>query len=78
MSDGIFIGATRPADMRNMMLLAALCYLAAVWLLTPVWANHGLWLALHVSFAARGLSLLARYPALERAAHAVSAARQAG
>ena len=78
MLDGIFIGATRSADMRNMMLLAALCYLAAVWLLTPVWANHGLWLALHVSFAARGLSLLARYPALERAAHAVSAARQAG
>ena len=78
MLDGIFIGATRSADMRNMMLLAALCYLAAVWLLTPVWANHGLWRALHVSFAARGLSLLARYPALERAAHAVSAARQAG
>ena len=78
MLDGIFIGATRSADMRNMMVLAVICYLAAVWQLTPVLGNHGLWLALHVSFAARGLSLLARYPALERAAHAVSAARQAG
>ena len=68
MLDGIFIGATRSADMRNMMALAAGCYLVAVWALTPVWGNHGLWLALHVSFAARGLSLLARYPALERAA----------
>lgn len=69
MLDGIFIGATRTADMRNMMLVAELCYLVALWLLTPWFANHGLWLALHVSFAARGLSLLARYPALERAAH---------
>ncbi|MGY3437443.1 MULTISPECIES: MATE family efflux transporter [unclassified Marinovum] len=72
MLDGIFIGATRSADMRNMMVLATLAYLTAVWLLTPIWANHGLWLALHVSFAARGLSLMACYPALERSAVAAA------
>ncbi|MGX9357107.1 MATE family efflux transporter [Roseobacteraceae bacterium S113] len=67
MMDGIFIGATRSADMRNMMALSAGVYALAVWALLP-YGNHGLWLALHISFAARGLSLLARYPALERAA----------
>jgi MATE family multidrug resistance protein len=68
MLDGVFIGATRSADMRNMMLVTAAIYALAVWLLLPL-GNHGLWLALHVSFAARGLTLLARYPALERAAN---------
>ncbi|WP_425038219.1 MATE family efflux transporter [Primorskyibacter sp. S187A] len=66
MMDGIFIGATRSGDMRNMMALSAVIYGIALWLLLP-WGNHGLWLALHVSFLARGLTLLARYPALERA-----------
>lgn len=70
MFDGIFIGATRTADMRNMMLVAALIYAAAAWMLIGPLGNHGLWLALHVSFLARGLTLAARYPALERAAAA--------
>ena len=68
MFDGIFIGATRTADMRNMMAVAAALYFAAVWALIPSMENHGLWLALHVSFAARGVTLALRYPALERAA----------
>lgn len=68
MLDGIFIGATRSADMRNMMALSAAVYWLAVWLLLDPMGNHGLWLALHISFAARGLTLALRYPALERAA----------
>ena len=36
--DGIFIGATWSRDMRNMMLLSVLVYLAAWALLTPLWA----------------------------------------
>ena len=68
MFDGIFIGATRSADMRNMMLVAAVIYALAVWLLIEPMGNHGLWLALHISFLARGLTLGLRYPALERAA----------
>lgn len=66
MFDGIFIGATRTADMRNMMLVSALIYAAAAVLLVPVYGNHGLWMALLISFVARGLTLAARYPALER------------
>lgn len=72
MMDGIFIGATRSADMRNMMLVAAAIYALAVWLLLEPFGNTGLWTALHISFAARGLTLLARYPALERAARAAT------
>ncbi|MCE8533983.1 MATE family efflux transporter [Ruegeria pomeroyi] len=68
MFDGIFIGATRSADMRNMMALSAAIYFAAVWLLIEPYGNHGLWMALTISFIARGITLGLRYPALERAA----------
>lgn len=65
MLDGIFIGATRASDMRNMMAVSAGIYALAVLLLLPPFENHGLWLALLLSFAARGLTLGLRYPALE-------------
>ncbi|MEL7214071.1 MAG: MATE family efflux transporter [Pseudomonadota bacterium] len=68
MLDGIFIGATRTGDMRNMMVLSAALYLAALLTLVPAFGNHGLWAALLISFVARGVTLGLRYPALERAA----------
>lgn len=67
MFDGIFIGATRTRDMRNMMIVSALIYALAVLLLMPPFGNHGLWLALLISFVARGATLACRYPALEKA-----------
>ncbi len=66
MLDGIFIGATRTRDMRNMMLVSSVIYLVALALLIPAFGNHGLWLAFLVSFIARGVTLGLRYPALER------------
>jgi MATE family multidrug resistance protein len=68
MFDGIFIGATRTRDMRNMMAVSFAGYVALVALLVPVWGNHGLWAAMLGFFALRGLTLGLRYPALERAA----------
>jgi MATE family, multidrug efflux pump len=65
MLDGVFIGATRSRDMRNMMLLSTLIYGGSAWLLVPWLQNHGLWLALLVSFVARGVTLAWCYPALE-------------
>ena len=62
--DGIFIGTTRTADMRNMMIVSAAVYYAAWWLLTPPLANHGLWASLIIFFVVRGLTLGARMPAL--------------
>lgn len=68
MLDGIFIGATRTADMRNMMVVSALIYGLAVWAMVPWLGNHGLWCALVISLIVRGVSLGIRYPALERSA----------
>ncbi|WP_300496861.1 MATE family efflux transporter [uncultured Methylophaga sp.] len=54
--DGLFVGATRSREMRNTMLFSALCcYLPAFYLLQP-FGNHGLWAALLIFLAARGLS----------------------
>lgn len=54
--DGMFIGATRGAEMRNSMAVAAAGF--GVMLFTvPMLGNHGLWLALAVFLALRGVSL---------------------
>lgn len=54
--DGMFIGATRGADMRNSMAVAALGF--GLTLLTLPWlGNHGLWLALSVFLSLRGIAL---------------------
>ncbi|MGE0211593.1 MAG: MATE family efflux transporter [Parvibaculaceae bacterium] len=68
--DGIFVGATRTADMRNMMILSFAAYLAAWWTLEPMWGNHGLWAALAVFFVARAITLGWRLPGIERQAFA--------
>lgn len=68
MLDGIFIGATRSRDMRNMMVVSFAVYCLCVAALLPMLGNHGLWISLLISFVARGVTLGLRYPALERAA----------
>jgi len=70
MLDGVFIGATRTKDMRNMMVLSFLGYCGLVLLLLPSFGNHGLWMAMNGFFILRGISLALRYPALERVAAA--------
>jgi MATE family multidrug resistance protein len=66
--DGIFIGATRTGDMRNMMIVSLAAFLGAWAVLTPPYGNHGLWASMMVFFIVRALTLAAYYPALERAA----------
>ncbi len=63
--DGIFIGATRTADMRRAMLVSLAIFLVAWWLLQP-FGNHGLWAALYVHYLARAATLSCYYPALLR------------
>lgn len=67
MLDGIFIGATRTGDMRNMTAVSSAIYFASVWAFSG-YGNDGLWMALLISLVARGVTLGIRYPALERAA----------
>ncbi len=57
--DGVFIGATWSATMRNMMLLSLAVFIAAYYALFPVLGNHGLWLAMELFLGLRGLTLLA-------------------
>jgi MATE family multidrug resistance protein len=59
--DGVFIGATRTAEMRNGMAVSLLAYWLAAWLLIPLLGNHGLWLAFLLLMGARGLWLGAIY-----------------
>ncbi|CTQ50438.1 MATE family efflux transporter [Jannaschia donghaensis] len=68
MLDGVFIGATRTRDMRNMTVLSFVVYLLALFALVPWLGNHGLWAALMVSFVVRGGTLAWKYPALVDAA----------
>jgi MATE family multidrug resistance protein len=63
--DGTYIGATWTRDMRNFMLGALAVYLAALYALAG-FGNHGLWWALLIFLAVRGLTLGLRYPALTR------------
>jgi len=64
--DGIFIGATRTADMRNMMLLSLAVFILMWATLTPLFANHGLWAAIVIFLGLRAITLGLRYPALVR------------
>ena len=68
MLDGVFIGATRTRDMRNMMIISFLGYCGFIVLLLPNFGNHGLWWAMNGFFVLRGITLAVRYPALERSA----------
>ncbi len=64
--DGIYVGASWARDMRNLMLVALVIYIAAFAALTPL-GNTGLWLSFLVFLLARGLLQAWRYPALVRA-----------
>jgi MATE family multidrug resistance protein len=63
--DGVYIGATWARDMRNLMLLSLLIFLAA-WFALRSFGNAGLWGAFLVHYAARGGLQALRYPVLLR------------
>jgi len=64
--DGVFVGTTRTAALRNAMLASLALFWAAEALLVPIWANHGLWAAFLLFFSARGVSLSFALPHLLR------------
>lgn len=55
--DGIFIGATWSGPMRNVSILSTTIFVASCWLLMPFLDNSGLWLAMLVFLASRGIGL---------------------
>ncbi len=64
--DGVFVGATRSAEMRNSMLVSLIIYIVAVLVLVPLLGNHGLWMALMTLMVARAATLGAYLPGLRR------------
>jgi MATE family multidrug resistance protein len=73
MLDGIFIGATLTREMLKAMALSVAIYAAAVAVLLPAFGNHGLWAALMVLNAARGITMALAYPRAEARAAAGAA-----
>jgi MATE family multidrug resistance protein len=63
--DGIFIGATEGAMMRNAMIVAAGVYFPLGYAMTEGFGNHGLWAAIWVYMALRAGTLALAYPRLE-------------
>ncbi|RRH76854.1 MATE family efflux transporter [Falsigemmobacter faecalis] len=66
--DGIFIGAMLTREMRNVMLAAVAIYGVALFALVPVFGSHGLWAALLILNAARGIGMALLYRRAEAAA----------
>jgi MATE family multidrug resistance protein len=63
--DGVYIGATASAAMRNSMVMAAAgFFFLPFFLLFPYIGNHALWMAMLLFMAARGVILTILYPRL--------------
>lgn len=55
--DGVFIGATRAREMRDVMVASLLLVFFPLWYLTTPYANHGLWFAFMAFIASRGIGM---------------------
>ena len=56
--DGIYIGATASKAIRNTMIISSILVFLPMWyFLTPVFGNHGLWIAFLGFMVARGVSM---------------------
>ncbi|PCI85897.1 MAG: MATE family efflux transporter [Hyphomicrobiales bacterium] len=63
--DGVFLGATRGADMRNMMLISLAVYFISWFILVELFGNHGHWAAYAIMLFTRGITLHSRIPKLK-------------
>jgi len=55
--DGVFVGATRAREMRDIMLVSTFLVFLPTWYMTHELGNHGLWLALAAFLASRGIGM---------------------
>ncbi|MDH3620319.1 MAG: MATE family efflux transporter [Gammaproteobacteria bacterium] len=55
--DGVYVGMTRAREMRNIMLVSTFVIFLPVWYFTRPFGNHGLWFALLVFLASRGIGM---------------------
>jgi len=59
--DGVFIGATKSRQMRDVMLVSLIVFFLPVWYISQPLDNHGLWLALIVFTIARSAMMVLVY-----------------
>ena len=59
--DGVFVGATRAREMRDIMLVSTFLVFLPAWFLLQGFGNHGLWLAFLVFLASRGAGMHVSY-----------------
>lgn len=55
--DGVYVGATRAREMRNIMVFSAFAVFLPAWYLLQPLGNHGLWLAFMLFLASRGVGM---------------------
>ena len=55
--DGVFVGATRAKEMRDIMLISSFLVFVPAWYVFRPLENHGLWLALTLFLASRGIGM---------------------
>lgn len=67
--DGIFIGITRTAAMRNAGVVAVALYLVAHFILEPRFGGAGIWMAFLVYYVARALTMLPAWIYIKRDLH---------
>jgi len=64
--DGIFIGTTRTAAMRNAGIAAVILYIGAHYLIYPTLGAPGIWVAFLFYYVVRALTLAVAYPSIRR------------
>jgi MATE family multidrug resistance protein len=55
--DGVYVGATRAKEMRDIMLISAFVVFIPAWYLLQGFGNHGLWMAFTIFMASRGIGM---------------------
>lgn len=55
--DGVFVGATRAREMRDIMVISTLVVFLPAWYLLQPLGNHGLWMAFTFFMASRGIGM---------------------
>ncbi|KZN68890.1 hypothetical protein N478_13275 [Pseudoalteromonas luteoviolacea S4060-1] len=59
--DGVFVGLTRAREMRNSMIVSAVCGFFLPFFVMKDLGNHALWLSMTCFMALRGITLIYRY-----------------
>jgi MATE family multidrug resistance protein len=55
--DGVYVGATRSKEMRDIMLISTFAVFLPAWFLLQGYGNHGLWLAFTIFMASRSIGM---------------------